>query len=647
MAFTGNLAWYISSVQHAAITAWATGVAKSVGDLVRATAPAVGSERVFVCTVAGTTGGAEPTWTTTRGAVNTDNTVTWQEATGIAALNGDLDNTPSWNTVKNTAVSLGHVIKSNDGQTTLICSTAGTAGNGSEPSWSSTLGATTADNTVTWRTLKISGNKFGNWAGPFARMAASLATNWGDGNGQTYFLSSDHDETQSTAQSLTGRGTVASPNQWLSVDRTGSVPPVAADLEFGARIAATNDSNYDLNGWLSRVYGIQFEPADSGNVSIRPTATGDKIFDTCLFYLNSTGSGATIAFNNISHMGRLRFENTQFRFGNAGQGIQPGAYISEFINCSLHPSSTVPNQLFRSGSEMAVVHCRGCDWSPITGTLAGVGSGQNNGHQWYFEGCKINASVTPFAFAGSTAQNTVWGFLDRCDSGPTTYKVHWQQFTGTLQTDIVVVRHGGAVNPANQAFSWSMTTTANANFGGGVFDSLKMTNYNSADVSSADMTVTVYGIANTAAMPTDLEAWINIDYMGDASSPKFSTASTKGDTLGAGVSLPADTSDWDDNVTARANTTAYVIGDIIKTASNPGRIFFCTTAGTTAGVEPGGYSSAIDGGSISDGTAVFRAGWRFAITKTLFPQLVGNLQTQLFFGKASATIYIDPAPVVS
>jgi hypothetical protein len=87
------------------LTKWATGVTKHCGDLIRQnTAPSVGNERVFVCVAStsgtGTTGGAEPTWTVTRGAKNTDNTVTWQEATGIAALNGDLTNTPNWTAVK-------------------------------------------------------------------------------------------------------------------------------------------------------------------------------------------------------------------------------------------------------------------------------------------------------------------------------------------------------------------------------------------------------------------------------------------------------------------------------------------------------------------------------------------------------------------
>src|SRR5258707_12389648 len=106
--------WYVNSVGYAAITAWATGATIAAGALRRPTAPAVGNERIVVAIVGGTTHATtEPTWTTTRGAKNTDNTVTWQEVTGQAAVNGDLTNTVPWSdsTVKNPALTLGTIIK--------------------------------------------------------------------------------------------------------------------------------------------------------------------------------------------------------------------------------------------------------------------------------------------------------------------------------------------------------------------------------------------------------------------------------------------------------------------------------------------------------------------------------------------------------
>ena len=82
--------WYCSSVKYAAVTAWAASTAKTVGQIVRQLAtPAQGSERCFRCTVAGTTGATEPSWTLTAGGTTTSGTATFVECTGLAAYNGD------------------------------------------------------------------------------------------------------------------------------------------------------------------------------------------------------------------------------------------------------------------------------------------------------------------------------------------------------------------------------------------------------------------------------------------------------------------------------------------------------------------------------------------------------------------------------
>lgn len=80
--------WYVGSVQHAAVAQWAASTAYSVGDIRRQlAAPAVGSERCFRCTTAGTSGGAEPSWNLTKAATTADNTAVWTEVTGNSTYN--------------------------------------------------------------------------------------------------------------------------------------------------------------------------------------------------------------------------------------------------------------------------------------------------------------------------------------------------------------------------------------------------------------------------------------------------------------------------------------------------------------------------------------------------------------------------------
>lgn len=75
----------------AALTAWAAATAYVVGNVRR---KVVDNTHVYICVVAGTSGGAEPTWPITPGATVTDGTVTWAEAgQDVLKLTGTI---PTW-----------------------------------------------------------------------------------------------------------------------------------------------------------------------------------------------------------------------------------------------------------------------------------------------------------------------------------------------------------------------------------------------------------------------------------------------------------------------------------------------------------------------------------------------------------------------
>src|SRR4029077_4705117 len=112
MAFA-DTTWYCnagnqSTTGYYAVTVRPQNTAVAAGVVRRQfTAPAVGSERCFVCIVAGTTANVtDATWVLTRGAKTTDGTVPWQECTGAAALNGDATNTLTWTQYKAAAVGI-------------------------------------------------------------------------------------------------------------------------------------------------------------------------------------------------------------------------------------------------------------------------------------------------------------------------------------------------------------------------------------------------------------------------------------------------------------------------------------------------------------------------------------------------------------
>ncbi len=80
-------------------TAWAATTAYAAGDVVR---PVTGNGHLFRCTVAGTSGGTEPTWVTTSGRETADGaTVKWAEiGRGITVIDSA---DPSWSSATFTA----------------------------------------------------------------------------------------------------------------------------------------------------------------------------------------------------------------------------------------------------------------------------------------------------------------------------------------------------------------------------------------------------------------------------------------------------------------------------------------------------------------------------------------------------------------
>lgn len=648
------LAWYCDSAQYANVTAWASNTLTAAGALLRQnTTPTVGNERCFVAIVGGTTtNGSEPTWTVTRGAKTTDNTVTWQECTGHPALNGDLSNTSPW--IKNTTPTLGDIITDVAAVHIFICSTAGTTGS-SEPSWNtSAVGNTTTDNTAHWTYL---GTSFSAWAAPGARLSIVMASGWGV-NGNTFFIGDDHAETQSSNFSFPNQslGTTASPCFAYCVDHTKSVPPSSsADLKTTATITTTTSASISLfpNNGFCYFYGITFQcgsGANAPNFAILNGASGRLKFDTCTLSLPGTAGGAVLGLPGASGIDSnyLELENTTVHFGSAGT-IEIGGRL-RWRNTASALSGTMPGSsgLINHNSGGSAVF-EGVDLSALGSNPIFSNTGVVFNGAFSLIDCKLGSSwsvgggVNPSANLGCVYE------LINCDNAGTIYRQGRYMFAGTLLDQEIVVRTGGA-SDGTTPISWNITTTANSAWIF-PFESFPISIWST--LTGANRTVTLYGIWNSANLPNNDDIWIDCAYYGASGSPLASFAnSSKANFVAANAANTADTvSAWDSQASARQNSTAYTTASApIKVADNPGRLFWCTANGTTASSEPAGYASASDGSVITDGTATFRAGVRFSMAVTMSspqPQLAGYIRTTIKAAKVSSTWYIDPQPVLS
>lgn len=530
------------------------------------------------------------------------------------------------------------------------CTTAGTSG-GSEPAWTLTKGSTTSDNTAVW--TEVTGQETyhtpGSWLAPHARLANAFGTNWAAA-GDPVYVASNHAETQSSAMTILFSGTLASPNYVACIDESasGHIPPVAGDLKTTATVSTTGSSNLTI-GRTADVNGITFSCGTSTGSPLFTIGSGNTVinFKNCVLKFGATGI-CTLAISAVNAGSgapfRVTLDNTPINFASTSSGLVMAMGHLRWINTPSALPGSVPTNLFLSSSSTygAVVQVEGVDLSAMVSGKTLVAAVPTWGY-YSFKDCKLGSAAAIAATPTGVGNVTI----TRTDSAGVNYRSEAYQYSGSQVTETTVIRTGGA-SDGTTGLSWLISSTANAKW---VlpFQAVPCAIWN--DVTGSNVTATMHGIWNAAALPNDEDIWANFEYLGASSSPLGTFATTtKATNLTVATALSASTESWDSLATARANSTAYTLGQIRKVASNPGRIFFCTTAGTSSGSEPAGYATAVDGGSVTDGTAVFRAGVRWKLSFTMSspqPAQKGALYAYLHVGKASASFYVDPLIVLS
>jgi hypothetical protein len=589
----------VSSVAYAAVTARPQNTAVAAGVVRRQfTAPAVNSERCFVCIIAGTTANVtDATWVLTRGAKTVDGTATWQECTGASAVDGDVGSTPASSSVRSLAVTLGQIVKNNSATHYFIASTAGTPG-ASEPTYNTAAGATTTDGTCTWTSLGAVGS-FSAWGAPHARLANAYATNWGAA-GNKFYIADNHAETQASTMSLGGPGTATLPTYTMCVDRTAALPPVEANYNTGATFATTGAFAIAVNpapaglGWYQ---GLTFSAGSgSGGASINlASAIGShSVFKNCAFILANTNVNSGIGGGVTGNTGgSLLWDNCTVQFGATAQKISLATMNFEWRNTpSAIQGATLPTQLFVPnflGAGTSAV-CRGVDFSAYSGQL--MMNNPASTAPLVFEDCKFHASMTRYGTTATTGYPSAPVITVRCDSGATNYKATRDEYSGSQVTETSITRVGGATDGTTPT-SDKIVTNAQAAFLA-PFRMLPLAIWN--EVTGADVTVTVYGTINSASLPLNDEIWMDVQYLGSSGSPIASIKTTsKSHPLATGAAVSSDGSTWN-----------------------------------------GGGSG---------------AGWSpFKLVATLTspqPQMKGYIYASVRAAKASATYYIDPLPTLS
>jgi len=380
-----------------------------------------------------------------------------------------------------------------------------------------------------------------DWANAFTTLAAAFTAK---AAGDQFWVSHLHAETQNTAMTITGKGTAAAPCTIACVNSAGSVPPVSADLLTSATITTTGNSTLTLSGGHDYYYGITLS-AGSGAVAVAMEFTGsaNHYFKKCSLKKLGTTASATafsIGATAVSGMSKIVFDETPCTFGSTGDSISPRNVKFLWKNTSNAILGSVPtNLLVPQGGGTTVLD--GVDLSAMVATKNIVGTNSSGTVDIIVKNCKLAATLGAVAVAPASI-GSAETYLVASDSGAKAYRQEKHNYFGSQTTEETIVRTGGASNGTN-AFAAKIVTNANAKWIT-PFESIPMPIWN--DVTAANVTVTVYGVWTGGALPKNDDVWLEVGYVGNASTPLqiFDVSTTKANFIAANADQPTDASTW-------------------------------------------------------------------------------------------------------
>ena len=349
--------------------------------------------------------------------------------------------------------------------------------------------------------------------------------------GDSIYVRNTHSETTAATVTWTFPGTTTSPNKVICADNTNS-PPLSSDLSpasgsttpgGGAVAAVTGASNLIIQGEVY-IRGLTMNLGSGSSSALfqtGPSGTAIKLSLCKVTFLTTDATGNS-GVNTIGGGGNgaVDFENCLWTWGSTNQYFNMiGVGSVRFYGVGGATAGSVPASLFKNASSGA-----GAVLTVEDMDLSASGSGktlitQGNGSPTVMlHNCKLGASVT--VASGSAVPLSQRVDVINCDSGATNYRNERYDYAGTLTTDTVDIRSGGA-SDGTTPIAHKVITTANANstFPFECFDILEW--WGTGIGSSHTISIPIMSNATL----TNANIWPEVEYLGSASFPQGSVAS--------------------------------------------------------------------------------------------------------------------------
>lgn len=429
----------------------------------------------------------------------------------------------------------------------------------------------------------------GNNADSGASWALAKATVIGaaaiDAAGDTIWVSQAHAEVPAGSWAPALAGTEAAPIYLLCGDDAAE-PPTA--LATTATITAAGGT-VSL-GSTAYCYGITFS---SGSTSIGLNNSNSRCqrVERCKFRFSSAVTASTFIFNSsVSGANRITVIDCQWKFAAATQGWSITNGYIHVIGGSFESGTTSPTTLIKSmGTGNTLIE--GFDFSNL-GTSFDVTIPPVVGHQLILRRVKFPASwAGDLISAAITAPARV--SMYNYTIGSTDYLLWIEDLAGVIKSETTIIMDNGASDGAVD-FSWKMTSNSNAEplLTHLYSDEMLIWTDTVGGSPTAQHTITVNILHDSATALTDDEVWLEVRYLGTTSSPLGSTITDrKSDTLATAADQDSSSETW--TTTGMSNPNAQ------------------------------------------------------KLSVTVAPGQKGYFLCRVALAKASKTIYVDPAPVLS
>jgi SPRY domain len=425
------------------------------------------------------------------------------------------------------------------------CTTAGTSSS-TEPTWSTSYAdsSTKIDGGVTW--TNVTGQSAYGWNAAAGTLACIDNTNsCRPLAGDRVFLSSDHSESFSSINITYGfnNGAAAFGSiQVISVNRAGSVPPVAADITPGAALTLTPAAAQALSlDALCNMFwqGININLAGSVSAFIQFNLNGlrSNYLKNCAIVFSNTNATSKLMNGGGA---KAILDNVTIQFGNVGQYIGVNTYTFELTwlnTASAIVGATVPTILFSTNTSGGnAIVCRGVDLSAVTGTL--LVSSAGGAMKALFDSCRIASGVTRLAAPTTSSVSGDELELINCYDGANTLNERYR-YAGSIVTDRSTYLTSGAQDDIGN-YSLKLVSSSRSDFASMPLDCFWFDVENALTGSSKTATVE---ITSSAALNNN-DIRLLLEYMGTAGSPVASFGDTLSSVLASVSALPSSSNTW-------------------------------------------------------------------------------------------------------